>query len=190
MSRRLALCALALSVALTLAGCGGEESPKSDPAPSAEASPTAPPGLDATEPTRPAKQADTSESAVEYAGWFARLVQYGVETRSSRVINAEAFDQAGCTNCVTIATLISELKRTGYWQLSDPLELGKLRAVAMDGGIRVSGSFRYPEVRNVKADGTVGRTGPAAPYRYYVDLKWDEQQKTWQVLDFIYQRKA
>ncbi len=190
MPNRLALCGIALVAAVTFAGCGGEESPKSDPAPSAEPSPTVPPGLDATEPTRPATQADTSESAVEYAGWFAQLVQYAVETRDSRVISSEAFDQAGCTNCATIAALISDLKSTGYWQLSEPIELRKLRAVRMDGGIRVSGSFLYPEVENVKADGTVGRTGPAAPYRYYADLKWDDGQKTWQVLDFVYQRKA
>ncbi len=133
MPNRLALCGLAVVVAVTLAGCGGEDSPKSDPTPSAKPSPTGPPGLDATEPPRPTKQAETPESALEYGRYFAQLVQYGVETRNSRVIDAEAFDQAGCTNCRTIAALISDLKRTGYWQLSDPIKLGKLRAIPMRG---------------------------------------------------------
>ena len=190
MPNRLFLCGLALVTGMTVAGCGGEASPKSDPAPSAEPSPTVPSGLDATEPARPAKQAETSASAQEYAGYFAQLVQYGVETRNSRVINAEAFDQRGCTNCATIAALISDLKRTGYWQLSDPISLGPLRAVPMQGGIRVKGSFVYPEVKNVRASGKVGRTGAEATYSYYVDLRWDGEQKTWQVLDFVYQRKA
>jgi hypothetical protein len=190
MPNRLALCGLAVVVAVSLAGCGGEDSPKSDPTPSAKPSPTGPPGLDATEPPRPTKQSESPESALEYGRYFAQLVQYGVETRNSRVIDAEAFDQAGCTNCRTIAALISDLKRTGYWQLSDPIKLGRLRAVPMEGGIRVKGSFVYPEVKNVKANGDVGRTGPAATYRYYVDLQWDEAKNTWQVLDFVYQRKG
>ena len=98
MPNRLALCGLAVVVAVTLAGCGGEDSPKSGGEPSAKPSPTGPPGLDATEPPRPTQQVETPESALEYGHYFAQLVQYGVETRNSRVIDAEAFDQAGCTN--------------------------------------------------------------------------------------------
>jgi len=185
--------AVTLALILTtaaLAGCGSEDKPKADPKASAEPTPKVPASVDATEPPRPTKQAETPQSALEYGRYFARLVQYGVETRNSRVINAEAFDQAGCTNCATIAKLISELKRTGYWQVSDPIKLGKLRAVPMQGGIRVQGGFVYPKVQNVKLNGKVGRSGPAAPYRYYVDLQWDDKQQTWQVLDFVYQRKG
>ena len=190
MPNRLALCGIALVAAVTFAGCGGQESPKSDPAPSAEPSPTVPPGLDATEPTRPAQQAETSDSAVEYGTFFAQLVQYGIETRNSRVINAEAFDQAGCSNCATVATLIEELKRTGFWQLSDPIELGGFTVGPYQGGFRVRGSFVYPEAQNVKVDGEVGRTTPAQEYRYVVGLKWAGGRRTWQVTDFIYLPKS
>lgn len=190
MPTRLALCALALTAAVTLAGCGGDESPKSDPAPSAEPSPTAPPGLDATEPTRPATQSETSDSALEYGRFFAQLVQYGIETRNSRVVNAEAFDQAGCSSCVTVATLIDDLKRTGFWQLSDPVELGKMTVDPYQGGFRVKGSFVYPEAKNVKVSGEVGRTTPAQDYSYAVGLRWDGKKETWQVTDFVYLPKS
>lgn len=190
MRKRLALCALALLVAVTLTGCGGEEPPKSDPAPSAEPSPTVPPGLDATQPTRPADQAETSDSAREYGTYFAQLVQYGIETRNSRVINAEVFDQASCSSCVTVATLIDELKRTGFWQLSDPIELGRFTVGPFQGGFRVRGSFIYPEAQNVKVSGEVGRTTPAQDYRYIAGLTWEDKKETWQVTDFIYLPKS
>jgi hypothetical protein len=61
----------------------------------------------------------------------------------------------------------------------------------MDGGYRVKGSFVYPEVDDVRANGKVAETVPASPYRYSVDLAWDDKIQTWQVLDFIYgKRKA
>lgn len=190
MPNRLVVCGIALLLTVSTAGCGSKEAaPKPDPKPSATAKPTAPPGLDKTAPARPAKQADAPESALEYGRYFARLVQYAIEVRSSRVLYAEAFNQSGCTNCSTVARLISELKRTGYWQRSEPVELGTFRAVAMQGGYRVSGSFIYPEVEDVTVENEVVKTVPAEPYRYYVDMKFDDKTSTWRVLDFIYGKK-
>lgn len=180
---------MVLVAAVTLAGCG-EESPKSAPKPTATPSPTAPAGVDAVEPTKPQKLAKTPESAMEYGRYFALLVQYAIETRDSRVVSAEAFDQTGCSNCVALAKQVDGLKSDGIWQLSDPLELGKFRAVPLKGGVRVTGSFVYPAVSNVEASGKVRRTGTPAPYSYWVDLWWVEKQSTWRVLDFIYKRKS
>ena len=189
MLNRLGICGLALLAAVTLAGCGSEAEPKADPKPSATAKPTEPPGLDKAGPKRPEKQSDSPESALEFGKYFAKLVQYAIEVRNSRVLYAEAFNQPGCTNCTTVAKLISELKRTGYWQRSDPIELGAFRAVALKGGYRVNGSFVYPEVEDVRVDNEVVETVPAEPYRYWVDLRFDETKKTWQVLDYIYGKK-
>jgi hypothetical protein len=128
---------------------------------------------------------------MEFGRYFAQLVQYGIETRNSRVVDAEANDAAGCTNCRTVAKLVSELKRTGYWQRSDdPIELGPSRVVAMKGGFRVLGTFTYPKVENVRLDGEVVTTVPAEPYRYWVDLSWDDKDSSWKVRDFIYAKQA
>jgi hypothetical protein len=175
---------------LTLVACGGEEDGSAaSPTPSASSGPTTPPGLDATQPSRPTHQADTPASAVAYARWFARLVQYSIETRDAHPVNSEAFDQAGCTTCRQLATFTGELRSSGYWQLSDELELGRFTATRMKGGIRVSGDFVYPKVRDVRLDGTVEKTLPRSPYSYYVDLAWDDSARTWQVLDYSFDRK-
>jgi hypothetical protein len=182
----LAGCLVAL---LALSGCGEEDTSVASPSPSAASSPTAPPGLDATEPRRPADQARTPAGAVAYARWFAQLVQYAIETRDAHPVNSEAFDQAGCTTCRQLATFTGELRRSGYWQLSDDLELGRFTATRMKGGIRVSGDFVYPEVRDVRLDGTVQKTLPRSPYDYYVDLSWDDSGHAWQVLDYSFERQ-
>jgi hypothetical protein len=199
MPHRLACCAVVLVVSLMVAGCGSGQSSKSEtapvatPSPSASAPssarPTSPPGLDATAPPRPTQQADTIASALDYGRYFAQVVQYAIEIRDSSVITGETDDLSGCTNCVAVASLVSQLKRTRYWQLSDPIVLGRFRAVPMQGGVRVRGTFVYPEVKSVRITGKVARTDPPDHYRYYVDLKWAEARKTWRVLDFIYGKK-
>ncbi len=188
MPMRLALSGV-VAVALVLTGCGSDGDPKAD-GPTSSPSPTAPPGLDANPPEKPAGQADTPASAVEYAGWFAHLVQYAIETRDARPVNDEAFDQASCTTCRELATFIADLESGGYWQLSDDLDLGKLRSRPTGDGIRVSGAFVYPELQDVKVDGTVEKTIPAAPYRYSVDLTWDDSDASWRVVDYTFERKS
>lgn len=177
-----------LVVALVLTGCGSskDESESADK-PTAAASQSAPPGVDTTPPARPTGLADTSQSAVQYASWFAQLIQFALEARDSRVVNQEAFDQAACSGCRSLSTFVGQLEDSGYWQVSDALEMGALKAKPRQGDFRVSGSFTYPRVRDLTADGKVARTIPAKPYGYYVDLTWDGAGKTWRVRDYQFQ---
>ena len=122
-----------------------------------------------------------------YGAWFAQLVQFALEARDSRVVNQEAFDQAACTGCRSLATFVGQLEESGYWQVSDGLEMGTLKAKARQGDYRVSGSFTYPRIRDLTVDGKVARTIPAQPYGYYVDLTWDKGTKTWRVRDYYFQ---
>jgi hypothetical protein len=179
-----------LAAALLLTGCGSGDEPKAGPRPTSSPSPTAPPGLDAAPPDRPADQAATAKSSLAYAHWFARLVQYAIEVRDSRPVNAEAFDQASCTTCRKLATFISELRQRGYWQRSDQPEIGKLTSTSGPKGTRVRGGFVYPRLEDVKVDGTVAKTLPATPYRLSVDLTWDDSASRWRVLDYTFERKS
>lgn len=189
MRRRLGLSAV-LVAALVVTGCGSKQEPKAAPQPAPSASPTAPPGVDAEPPERPAEVRNSPTSAVEYATWFAQLVRYALEYRDSSVVDAEALDQPACSGCQSLSTFVAKLERTGYWQVSDVLDMGELKASTRKGVVRVQGSFTFPKVRDLTVDGTVAKTIPAKPYDYYVDLSWDEQGGSWQVRDFYFQERA
>ena len=189
MRRRLGLSVLLVAV-LVVTGCGSDGEPKADPKPTASPSPTAPPGVDTEPPERPATMTNSSASAQEYARWFAQVVQYALESRDSRVVNAEAFDQGACSGCRSLATFIAELEQSGFWQVSDGLDIGPLKASERQDGVRVQGSFTYPRIEDLTVDGAVSKTIPAKPYGYYVDLSWDEEDESWQVRDFYFQPRA
>ena len=129
----------------------------------------------------------SAASAVEYGRWFAQLVQYALEARDSQVVQREAAVPSACTGCRSLATFVRRLKSTGYWQASEDLDLGPFRAAATNDGFRVSGSFTYPRIRDLTADGTVKRTIPAQPFGYHVDLSWDQGGSTWRVRDYYFQ---
>src|SRR4051794_18714027 len=147
-----------LVAALLLTGCGSKDESGSADQPTAGTSPSTPPGVDTTPPTRPTDLANTSQSAVQYGTWFAQLIQFALEARDSRVINQEAFDQGACTGCRAVATFIGQLEDSGYWQVSDGLQVGPLEAKTRQGDYRVSGSFTYPQIRDLSTDGKVART--------------------------------
>ena len=188
---RRVLTPVVLVAALAVGGCGSHD-PKADPSPgpSTPASPSTPPGVDTTPPARPEGQAQTSQSAVDYAHWFAQLVQFALESRDSTVVSAEAFDQGACGACRSLAAFVADLKESGYWQVSDDLQVGSLTASARGDGIRVRGSLTYPRIRDLTEDGKVARTIPAKPYSYYVDLSWDRPRGTWRVKDYLFQPRT
>ncbi len=183
MRMRLALSAL-LATALVMTGCGSDQEPSADAKPTASPSPTAPPGVDTESPQKPGGLTATTPSAVEYARWFAQLVQYALEARNSRVVSQEAFDQAACRGCRSLATFVAQLEQSGFWQVSDELDVGRLRATTHQGVVRVQGPVTYPRVRDLTVEGSVSKTIPAKPYDYDVDVSWDDGAKTWQVRDF------
>jgi hypothetical protein len=172
---------------LALAGCGGGE-PATKPAPSVSVSPTAPPGFTAPEPERPSGEADTTQSAVAYGRYFAEVVQYAVRTRSSRPVAAETFDQARCASCRQLSTFVGELVTGGYWEVGDDLDLSALRATRVASGVRVAGSFVYPQASYVEVDGTRKGQVSAKNYRYTADLTWDRTKGRWRVLDYVFKQ--
>ena len=186
---RLAVSGLALLTALALQGCGSEESnAKADP--TAKPSPTAPPGFVATAPTKPAEQADSAESAVEFGNYFVRLVQYAVRTRSIRPVVGEVFDQARCSTCRQLGTYIDELVSGGYWEIGEDLRVGVLVAKPKKGDVRVRGPFTYPASTYVTVEGKRKSSVPAEKYRFSADLSWDEAGERWQVLDYDFLRQG
>ena len=203
MLTRVAIPAL-VAVLLPVAGCGGDpKEAQSPPNPSVAASsagpeaspgaspkPTAPPGVDSAPPQKPLAQSKTSPSAVDYGRWFAQLVQYTLESRDASVVTREAADRAACSGCRSLATFTARLKRTGYWQVSDDLDIHALKAVDRNGAVRVQGTFTYPEIKDTKLDGSVDRTIRAKPYDYYVDLAWDAGATSWRVRDFYFQSRT
>jgi hypothetical protein len=176
---------------LAFGGCGSDDA-KADtrPHPSPSASPSAPSGVATSPPPRPEGQAQTSQSAVEYASWFAQLVQYALESRDSTVVSAEAFDQGACGSCRSLASFVTDLKQSGFWQVSDDLRVGQLKASERGDVVRVQGSLTYPRIQDLTDDGKVERTIPAKPYSYYVDLSWDRPRGAWRVKDYLFQPRG
>ena len=151
--------AVALALTLTtgaLAGCGSEDKPKADPSPTSK--PSVPPGLDTTPPPKP-EPADTEAGAVEYARYFALLVQHAIRIRNVRPVMAEALDQAKCTTCRQLSEFIEQdMRDEKEWEITPDLRLGKFRARATSGGFVVNGAFVYPSGQ-ARCDSTApGRT--------------------------------
>jgi hypothetical protein len=187
MCNRLGAFALATLLALGLAGCGNDE-PSAKPAPAATPSATVPPGFTATEPEKPAGQADNTQSAVAYGRYFAGVVQYAVRTRSIRPVAAETFDQAQCASCRQLGTFVDDLVSGGYWEVGGDLDVGRLRATRLGSGVRVAGAFVYPEARYVEVDGATKGQVSAKNYRYTLDLTWDRPNGRWQVRDRVFKQ--
>jgi hypothetical protein len=187
-----------LLVTLTLAGCGSGSGPTKQadppPAPSPSSTPTSkptePPGVDAAPPPRPGDLTDSDQSAVAYAGWFAQLIQYALEARDFHVVSAEAQDQAACSGCRSLTKFVTQLKKTGYWQVSEALDLGVLKATRKGDVVRVQGTFTYPRVQDLRLNGKVARTIGAKPYTYFVDLTWDRPHGAWRVRDYQFQERG
>ena len=186
---RRVLTPVVLVALLAVAACGGSQE-EADPRPAPSASPSAPPGVDTTPPSRPTGQSHTTGSAVAYARWFAQLVQFALEARDSEAVSQEAFDQAACSGCRSLATFIADLRKSGFWQVSDDLAVGRLTASGRQGVVRVTGSLTYPQVRDLTADGKVSRTIPPKPYGYKVDLSWDETKGSWRVRDYSFRPRG
>jgi hypothetical protein len=190
MRTSLAVSGLALLTALVLSGCGSDQPSIAKADPTAAPSPTAPPGLKATAPAKPANQSDSAESAVKYGGYFVALVQYAVRTRSIRPVAGEAFDQASCSTCRQLGTYITKLVDGGYWEIGDDIEVGTLVAKPTRDDIRVSGPFTYPAVKYVTVDGKQKSTETSKKYRFSANLSWDEPGNRWRVLDYDFLRKG
>ena len=77
----------------------------------------------------------SAPSAVDYGPWFAQLVQFALEARDSRVVKREAAVPGACTGCRSLGTFVGRLRSTGYWQVSDDLDLGAFRAAATNEGL-------------------------------------------------------
>jgi hypothetical protein len=180
---------MALLAALFLTGCGSDE-PKARPAPSSAPSPTAPQGLDTTAPKPPGSVSNSGQSAVDYATYFASLVQYAVRTRNARPVKAEAFDQASCTVCQQLDQYIQKLKKDGLWEVGPDIDLGRFQAVRKAPGFTVSGPFTYPDGEFLKVDGTKDGDSLGGPYLFSADLVWDEDGARWRVVDYTFQHKS
>ncbi len=153
MRTRLAVSGLALLIGARPSRLWQRRASNAKADPTAKPSPTAPPGFVATAPTKPAEQADSAESAVEYGNYFVQLVQYAVRTRSIRPVVGEVFDQARCSTCRQLGTYIDELVSGGYWEIGEDLRVGMLVAKPKKGDIRVRGPFTYPASTYVTVEG-------------------------------------
>jgi len=183
---RLALCGLALVVAVPLAGCGSDDKPKAAPTPTSK--PSVPPGLDTAPPRKP-KAAETEESAVEFARYFALLVQHVVRIRNVRPMMAETLDQAKCTSCRGVSEFIEDLRDDKLWEIEPDLRLGKFSARRTANGFKVSGVFQYPRGRFVTVDGTQKNVAVGGPYRFVGDLVWNADGSEWRILDYAFGHK-
>ena len=137
--------AVALALTLTtgaLAGCGSEDKPKADPSPTSKPIGASWPRHDAPEQAR---AGGDQGGAVEYARYFALLVQHAIRIRNVRPVMAEALDQAKCTTCRQLSEFIEQdMRDEKEWEITPDLRLGKFRARATSGGFVVSGAFEYP----------------------------------------------
>ena len=182
---------LAVVLALTLttvalAGCGSEDKPKADPSPTSK--PSVPPGLDTTPPPKP-EPADTKAGAVEYARYFALLVQHAIRIRSVRPVMAEALDQAKCTTCRQLSEFIEQdMRDEKEWEITPDLRLGKFSARATSGGFVVNGAFVYPSGKLVAIDGSRKDVASGGSYVFKGDLVWDEDGSRWRVVDYTFDR--
>jgi len=184
---------LAVLIAMTmttsaLAGCGSEDKPKATPSPTSK--PSVPPGLDTTPPPKPAKQAETKESAVEYGRYFALLVQHAVRVRSARPLMAEALDQAKCTSCRQISEYVEDRRDEKLWQIGPDLRLGKFSARRTSYGFEVNGTFEYPPGKYVKIDGKKDGTLDGGSYAFQAFLVWDAERSRWRVGDYTFKIKS
>lgn len=181
--------AVALALALTtaaLAGCGSEDKPKADPSPTSK--PTVPPGLDTTPPSKP-EPANTKAGAVEYARYFALLVQHSIRIRNVRPVMAEALDQARCTTCRQLSEFIEQdMRDENEWEITPDLRLGKFKARAKSGGFVVSGAFEYPSGKLVTIDGSKKDVASGGSYVFKGDLVWDDDRSRWRVVDYTFDR--
>ena len=188
MPNRLALCGLALVVAVPLAGCGSDDKPKADPSPTSK--PSVPPGLDTTPPRKP-EAAETKESAVEFGRYFALLVQHAVRIRNVRPMMAETLDQAKCSSCRGVSEFIQkELRAKKVWDTSPDLRLGKFSARRTGTGFQVNGAFQYPTGQLVKIDGSKVDVATGGPYVFDADLVWEAERSRWRVVDYTFQDKS
>jgi len=188
MPKRLALCGLAVAVAVQLVGCGfGDESkddkPKADPSPTSK--PSVPPGLDTTPPRKP-EAAETEKSAGEYGRYFALLVQHVIRIRDVRPMMAETLDQRKCTSCRAVDKFIQDLRRDKLWEIEPDLRPGKFSARRTVDGFKVEGAFAYPPGKFVTIDGARKNVVVGGPYRFIGDVVWDADASERRVLDYTF----
>lgn len=182
------------AVALLAAGCGGDEPASSEPQPletsTAASSREVPEGVPTGPPPEPpAKQADTFESAEEYAKSFVRALYHSFNVRETEHFLAFVPDdkeQDVCKGCVDTQKTLARAEREGWYSVVDLDKIGysDTQEVAREANGLVLGMvIDQPAGQRVEDGKGVVGTVKAEPNQYMeVLLAWERGQ--WQVWNF------